>query len=90
MRKISNLNDIAVKLGAFSPGELAIDETALIEWLETNKQTAAAVLDRLCKGYLPNTDEKAIYLGWKERFQQLTRSCFGNTQRAFLLSEKAV
>lgn len=78
-----------VKLGAFSPGNPVTDEMALMKWLEDNKQAAAAVLDRLCKGYLPGADEKAIYLGWKERFQQLTRSCFGNIQKAFLLSNNA-
>lgn len=77
-----------VELGAFSPGESDTDEASLIEWLEANKHATAAVLDRLCKGCIPSADEKAVYLSWKERFQQLTRSCFGNMQKAYLLSKE--
>lgn len=87
---MEGLKKYTVEFGTFSPGEVVADETALIEWLDENKQTAAAVLEQLCEGHPPSADEKAVYLGWKERFQQLTRSCFGNTQRAFLLSEKVI
>lgn len=84
------LREYTVELGAFSPGESDIDEAALIEWLETNKRLAATALDRFCEGCVLSEEEKAVYLGWKKRFQQLVRSCFGNMQKAFLMSGKEV
>ena len=59
------------------------DELELIEWLEANKQAAADVLDQLRGKVPPSEDEKRVYLNWKARFQQLTRSCFANIGKIF-------
>lgn len=86
-RGIAVSKKYTVKLGAFSPGEPATDEAELVEWLEEHKQVAATVLEKICGECTLGTDEEKVYLDWKKRFQRLVRSCFGNMQKAFLLSK---
>lgn len=82
-RKGESLQKYTVTLGSFSPGETTVDEDALIEWLEAHKETAAAVLEQLREGRSPSEEEKTIYLGWKDRFQQLAQNCFSSVKKTF-------
>lgn len=78
-----------VTLGDFAPGEPDVDEAALIQWLEANKETAARVLNQLSEKHTLDEleeNEKNVYLDWKKHFQQLVRSCFSNIKRAFSIA----